>query len=343
MNFSKAYRATSSGLIALTTVALTTVFATSCADDDATQQAPKIYFASEGSFEISPDDTLALEPRIIYDYGCSYLWSDGEGNVLSTDRELSFVPPAMRDYSLIFEVSNSLGSDAYGIEISVQRKATFGDLDNFTTKKSSVLALVPDSLPGAFRWRDVEFNNVVNSDTTFWAGFAFCNRTTVTNTISNSAMGTAYATGTTTSSSSDKSYMAVNAEQGMGTIKFGRAYTPKSLDVATDNFIYLASKFGYRSISSEGDTTLVSPAAQGDYYTVVIEGLNADGSSNGLRQEYKLIDCDFNNPAKYYRCSAWVTLDLTPLGDVYGLKVSIETSKSEFPELVCIDNLRLQD
>ena len=342
MNLSKAYRTACGGTFSLTAIALATAFITSCADENATQQAPKIYFASDGSFEISPDDTLTLEPRIIYDYGCSYQWSDDEGNVLSTDRELSFIPPAMRDYSLIFEVSNSLGSDAYGIDISVLRKTTFGDLDNFTTKKSSVLVLVPDTLPGAFRWRDVEFNNVVNSDTTFWAGFAFCNRTTVTNTVSNSAMGTAYAT-SSSSSSSDKSYMAVNAEQGMGTVKFGRAYTPKSLDVANDNFIYLASKFGYRSISSAGDTTVVSPVAQGDYYTVVIEGLNTDGSTNGMRKEYKLIDCDYNNPAKYYRCSAWETLDLTTLGDVYGLKISIETSKSEFPELVCIDNLRLQD
>ncbi len=315
----------------------------SCGDDAINQQPPKIYFASDGTFEIAPDDTLTLEPRIIYDYGCAYRWTSSDGDVLSTDRDLEFIPTNMRDYSLRFEVSNSLGTDSYDISVSVLLKAGFGDLDNFSTKKSSVLAMLPDTLPGAFRWRGVEFYNVVNADTTMWAGFAYSNKTSLANTISNSAIGTAYAISSSSSSSSDKSYMAVNTAGGAGIIKFDRAYTPKSVDVANDNFIYLASKFGYSAISKAGDTTTVSPATHGDYYTVVIEGFDENGNISSASQEFKLVDCDYDNPAKYYRCSTWESVDLKNLGAVCGIRIRVETSMSQFPELVCIDNLRLQD
>lgn len=318
--------------------------AVACADDSETQEPPKIYFASSGSFEIAPTDTLLLEPKIIYDNGCTYSWTDETGATIGTERELTFIPTTMKDYTLTFSVSNSLGSDSYEIAISVLLKADFSDLDNFSTKKSNVLAMVPDTLPGAFRWNDVEFNNVVNSDTTFWGGFAYSNRTSTVTTISNSAMGTAYATSSTTSSSSsDKSYMAVNAEQGYAIIMFDRAYSPKSVDIANDNFIYLASKFGYMAITTAGDTVNVSPAASGDYYTAVVEGLSEAGTLSGTSAEYKLVDCDYDNPAKYYRSSAWNTVDLTGIGSVFGLRLSVRTSLTQFPELMCIDNLRLQD
>lgn len=315
----------------------------SCADDTEHQEPPKIYFASDGSFEISPADTLLLEPRITYDHGCTYRWSDADGGTISEDRELTFIPSVMKDYKLTFEVSNSLGDDKYDINVSVQLKAGFGDLDNFSTKRTSILALTPDTLPGAFRWRGIEFHNFVNSDTTLWAGFAYCNKTSTASTISNSAIGTAYAISSTSSSSSDKSYMAVNAEQGAAVVIFDRAYSPKSVDIANDNFIYLASKFGYTAVSAENDTVSVSPAARGDYYTAVVEGLGPDGTPSGAIAEFKLIDCDFDNPAKYFRSTAWNTVDLTSLGQVYGLRLRVETSLSLFPELMCIDNLRLQD
>lgn len=333
-------RPTRATLCVLTAAAA--ALATACADEDATQEPPKIYFASDGSFEIAPTDTLLLEPRIVYDHGCTYRWSDASGAILSDERDLTFIPAEMKDYALTFEVYNSLGSDKYDVSITVLLKAGFGDLDNFSTKKSSVLALVPDTLPGAFRWNGLEFLNVVNADTSMWGGFAFSNRTSTSSTISNSVIGTAYATSSASSSSSDKSYMAVNAEQGLGLISFGRAYSPKSIDIVNDNFIYLASKFGYTAITG-GDTVAVPPATAGDYYTAVVEGLDASGSATGARAEYKLLDCDYDNPAKYFRNSAWTTVDLTGIGRVYGLRLSVETSLTQFPQLMCIDNLRLQD
>lgn len=320
-----------SSYFSLVAIALTTL--TACHDDVAENQPPKIYFASSGKYEIAPGDTLTLEPRILYDYNSQYLWTDNEGNVLSTDRDLTFITESMKDYNLNFSVETPAGADTFNISISVQLCATFSDLDNFTTSKSSVLALQPDTLPGAFLWRNIQFANAINADTSMWYGFAFSNRVSLQTTLTTSSIGTAYAT------SSSNAYMAVYAPSNLAKIRFPQAYTPKSIDIANDNFIYLASKFGYMTT----DSVTVSPATYGDYYRVNVEALGPNGMTTGANASIDLINCNYDNPAKYIRSTTWNTLDLTDLGQVNGLLLSVETSLDAFPHLFCIDNLRLQD
>ena len=314
-------------------VAIALAVLSACHDDAADDQPPKIYFASSGNYEIAPGDTLSLEPRILYDNNSQYLWTDNEGNVLSTDRDLTFTTQSMKDYKLKFSVENPAGADTFNISISVQLCATFSDLDNFTTSKSSVLALQPDTLPGAFLWRNIQFANAINADTSMWYGFAFSNRVSLQTTLTSSSIGTAYAT------SSSNAYMAVFAPSNLAKIRFPQAYTPKSIDIANDNFIYLASKFGYMTT----DSVTVSPATYGDYYRVNVEALGPNGMTTGASTSIDLINCNYDNPAKYIRSTTWNTLDLTDLGQVNGLLLSIETSLDAFPHLFCIDNLRLQD
>lgn len=329
-----AYASARHGVSAVLAVALA-VGVSSCHEDDFANRQPKIYFASDGSYELAPGDTLTLRPRIVYDNGCAYVWTDADGNLLSTERDLLFTSSAMRDYSLTFTAGNVVGADTFGISVSVQLRATFDELDNFSTRRSSVLALHPDTLPGAFRWRGVEFANATNADTSMWYGFAFSNRTSTTSTTSTAVVGTAYVAGASTSSNA---YLAVYAVGGGARVLFPRAYTPMSVDITNDNFVYLASKFGYTT--ADGET--VEPAARGDYFRVVVEGLGEDGMPNGAAVASSLIDCDFDNPAKYVRAAAWTSLDLRGLGAVRGLLFSVETSTG-FPALFCIDNLRLQD
>lgn len=311
--------------------------AVACHDDDAASRPPKIYFASSGSYEMAPGDTLDLQPRILYDDGCAYEWEDGDGNILSQERDLLFTTTVMKDYALTFRVHGSAGADTFNIAVSVQQNASFDKVDNFSTKKSSVLALLPDSLPGAFRVGGMEFVNAVNADTTAWVGFAFSNKTAVSSATGSSVIGAAYVVGG--ASSSANAYMAVYSPSGLARVLFDRAYTPKSIDVANDNFIYLASKFGFMT----ADSVTVEPAARGDYFRVDVAGLGADGMPTGAVASVSLIDCDFDNPAKYVRSSSWNTLELSGLGLVYGLQMSVSTSLLSFPELFCIDNLRLQD
>jgi len=181
--------------------------------------------------------------------------------------------------------------------------------------------------------RNIQFANAINADTSMWYGFAFSNRVSLQTTLTSSSIGTAYAT------SSSNAYMAVYAPSNLAKIRFPQAYTPKSIDIANDNFIYLASKFGYMTT----DSVTVSPATYGDYYRVNVEALGPNGMTTGASTSFDLINCNYDNPAKYIRSTTWNTLDLTDLGQVNGLQLSVETSLDAFPHLFCIDNLRLQD
>lgn len=307
----------------------------SCSDDEFDTLPPTIHFASDGVFEMAPQDTLVLEPKIVYGSKGSYLWTDEQGNVLSNELNYTFIPTVMKDYVFKFSVVTDKGTDSCFVFVNVLKHADFSEFQNFSIPKQQKLVLTPDTLPGAFRTMDLTFNNIINADTTGWAGFAFSNRITTSQTISSSAIGTAYLT----SASKSNSYLVAAASADAAVVSFDRAYTPKSIDITNDNFVYLASKFGYMTT----DSVIVSPAAQNDYYRVLFQGLDAIGMPTGTSVSFDLIECSYDNPAKFFRCAAWTTVPLTDLGSVSGIKMSVVTSLSQFPELFCIDNLKLQD
>lgn len=308
---------------------------TACADGEYHREPPTIYFASDGAFEMAPFDTLVLEPKVIYDHGSTYRWTDAEGNFISDSLRFTFVPTVMKDYHFDFCVTNDMGADTFGVDVSVLLDANFDDIDNYSTKKSSQLALLPDSAQGAFLTKGLTFANYCNADTTSWLGFAFSNRLTMHNIISSHAIGTAYLI----AKPSANNYLVAHAALESAQVAFPRPYRVKSVDIANDNFLYLASKFGYMT----ADSAVVSPALANDYYKVEILGLGPDMSPTGTSVCVDLVECSFDNPAKYYRCDEWKRVALSDLGPVSGLRFVVKTSLTDFPELFCIDNLKLQD
>lgn len=303
-----------------------------CEGSDTEMPAPKIYFAGNGVYEMALGDTIVLSPRITYDYGSSYQWTV-DGAEVSSDLEYSFVPQRLADYDIRFSVSNSRGTDAYGISVSVVKAVDCSEFDDFVPPRTPSLVLTPP----AGRWFShdgVSFSNVINPDTTMWGGFAFSNRTSVVSQPTTAAIGCAYMV----SQPKNASYLVFSGYSD-AYIDFGGQFTPRSIDVANDNFAYLVSKFGYTA----PDTSLVVPySTYGDFVRLRIAGLDA-GGSEVAEVTQSLIDCNFDNQAKFERLSSWLTVDLRPLGKVYGLALYIECSQEGFPPFACIDNLKLQE
>ena len=71
-------------------LALTTIIV-SCAKEEDYAHPPKIYFASEGSYEIALTDTITLQPRIIYDDNSKYEWIV-DNDVVSSELNYEFIP-----------------------------------------------------------------------------------------------------------------------------------------------------------------------------------------------------------------------------------------------------------
>lgn len=311
-------------------IALTCYF-TSCVDEESVIPGPTIYFPQNGIYEIALTDTFTLTPKITYDYGSTYMW-EREGEIVSNDREYIFIPGKLKDYNLKFSVSNDKGGDTMDVKLSVLKGIDCSKFDNFTLPKKQGLRMTSDTLVN-FVYDNVVFNNVVNSDTTMWGGFAFCNITSTLQTLSTKAMGVAMA------STSHDSYLSANCEQGCAVIDFGGEYIVKSMDVAMDNFAYLVSKFGLIATDS---TIIVNSSGKNDYVRLHVLGLN-ENDAQLSDYCFDLVDCRYSSPTHYVRLADWKTLKLVSLGKVRKIMLTIESSQENFPPLVCIDNLKLQD
>lgn len=311
-----------------------------CGKTDEELPPSKLYFANEGYFEVAPGDSMVFRPRITYDVDSRYLWTEN-GKEVSTEKNYKFVANQMRDFSLHFEVSNNRGSDSSSIHVSVLKHINCSGLLGVKRRAQSGLKLLPDSLAPDF-WADetICFHNQVNADTTQWAGFALGSRTTVQTTANNMARGTAHVTN---SGSAANDYFALDANtpELPPTISFARAYTPRSIDIANDNFTYLLCRNGGEAIA-DGDTIIIRPMTSGDYLTMKIEGIDRNGAAVSAL-EYTLLDYTNGLTSNVFRLDKWATIDLRPLGQVWGLRFRLLCSKSPFTLNACIDNLKLQD
>ena len=80
--------------------------------------------------------------------------------------------------------------------------------------------------------------------------------------------------------------------------------------------------------------------AAGDYFKVIFTGYDVHGKVSGTVEFYA---ADFRD-GKSYICSEWTTVDLSSLGAIYEVEVSMDSSdKGEWgintPLYICLDNL----
>ncbi len=319
-------------------IVVAAAFAVSCSKDEYSMRSPKIYMPQEGQYVISPKDTIELTPRILYDDGTRYEWKDG-GEVVSTSRDMTFHSSQMRDYDYQFTVWNSSGMDTARVFVRVALGLTMDGMSNCETISDGTLQIYPTSESGqetSFVSKGVTFSNVISKDTTSWNGFAWSSKTAEVQSVGNGAIGTAYVPG----SDESNKYLAVSGTEDATVIDFGgNRYTPVSMDFANDNLLYLVAKFG----AMTSDSVIINPVGKNDYYRVVVEGIGTNGMPDGSRVSVDLIECSYDNPAKYVRLSEWKTVDLRTIGRVGRLQLRVETNRADYPRLYCIDNLVLQE
>lgn len=306
---------------------ITALLAIGCHDEDKMVPNPKIYFENDGKYEIGIEDKLLLSPKIIYDRNSTYKWIR-EGEEVSTKLEYEFVPETQKDYSLRFEVANAFGADTFDISVIVRELIDFSNIDNATiNEKASELVMIPNEEVNYLSINGHQFYNTVNSDTTFWGGFAYSSKTSVQNRSDRSVLGCAFIA----SDQNNARYAAVSGAADP-VILFKEKYIVRSLDIANENFLAVLSKFGSEAYPLYD---------KGDYLKVRIYGV-IDDAFTAKYVEHTLIDCDFDNKAKYFRQNVWETLDLRELGMVDGLFIHILSSVDTYPLLCCIDNIKLQ-
>ena len=74
----------------------------------------------------------------------------------------------------------------------------------------------------------------------------------------------------------------------------------------------------------------------GDYYKLIFKSLDVNSQYTGRSAEFYL--ADFTNGNSYI-VDDWTWVDLSALGEIYGLEITYETNDSWTPSYYCMDNL----
>lgn len=194
----------------------------------------------------------------------------------------------------------------------------------------------PEEMMSDFTDGSFTFPNYCMEAYQTWAFFGYSNRTatnfeTLFPDQFNSAVG----------SGADKSkvYAVVYAADFMGhcDVIVGDGETPAKVDGTwVTNAAYTFSSI------TQGDAFAGSAFAKDDWYKVTFIGLDEDGETTGSVDFY-LADYRSENSASWYVLDSWQWCDLTPLGEVCSIRVTVDgTRKGSFglntPAYLCIDN-----
>lgn len=289
--------------------------------------APKIYMnMPDEGYEMEVNDTLLLEPKIVYDYNSTYQWIEN-GAVIHDERDLELIPQKHEIRDLLFKLENPQGSDQYPVRVAV---IVLSDFEKFALENNSVIYNA--ATDGAFTDRIVVFPNQADLVKKNWNGYAISNR--ISSTKSDST-----------------AIFHVNASGGSGKSKnFGiyhyqpyvknhivfadkKTHHLKSIDICNNLFTAQVAKFGF-------EKTGIVKFEKGDWLEVEIAAYDAQGGLVGSVKEV-LVDYRFDNPSKYFILSSWKTVDLSAFDSVVSIDLIMKSSKADSPTYVCVDNLKL--
>ena len=120
-------------------------------------------------------------------------------------------------------------------------------------------------------------------------------------------------------------------------IEFSKPIEPQSVAINNSTYVYLALKDG-----NDGGYGGVTAMGENDWFKVTFTGLN----NKEITGKVDFYLADFRD-GKTYICTDWTTCDLTALGSVDKILISLDgTDSGEYglntPAYVCLDNVTFQ-
>ncbi len=299
---------------------------------------PEIFIKTPpNGFEIGINDTLVLEPQIIYNYNTTYEWSlDGVVLPNSNTRTYQVIPNNQYGtfvYSL--KVSNDIGSDTISILVKSLIKIDFED-KNFLPNSYSI------GEPG----RSVRSIKMVNlpvvNDTAnnYWSGYALSSQYRTNQADSLIYQFSAYSTNGGDEAS--KVFLVyyedlVFGESNYITFNDGLSHTIGDIAVANNSYSWWVMKIGDSSPVAHQFTMPNS------WFIARFSGYNEVGALVGV-VDVHLADLTLGNSS--YQLSNWATVNLSSLGNISKLGVNFLSSDVgengiNTPAYICIDNIRI--
>lgn len=263
----------------------------------------------------------------------TYQWKNAAGDLLGSDEQLTVTLDRPSVLSLTVTDSKGTSGTAYA-EVDVYGIRETADFEGIVEE-------------GKTFWPGRVYDDPYASESKFYSGgFSF------TNTFS-PVMGN-YCGGFMVSESTDKDFDAASyfedqfnsvsgsAAAGKGFMLGYPSYARAEITILADEDgaelegCDLTNNMYFYNSAAVGDS-FSKPFAKGDFHTVIFTG------DNGKTVSFNLADFRDNDASKHFILNEWRHCDLSPLGKVKQITVSIQSSNEFVPTYFCMDNLKYAD
>lgn len=264
----------------------------------------------------------------------TYEWRDGRGTVVGTDKSITVTPDRAQIYVLTVTDAAGDSGKAYA-EVKVYGNRDAATFDDCGLAPNSFWAGRPTSSPygdsSNFFSGSFMFTNTYMPSYKTWGGFGY---STSTNKVFDNANYYEDQFNAVTGGGHNSPGFAVVYPYG-----FRTEITPLAAkDGAVLQGVYLTNNMYFYSSATSGDS-FSKPFAEGDYHKITFTGDDPQGSP----VEFYLADYRSADEASRYIVSDWRFCDLTALGKVTKVKISIQSSNDFIPAYACLDNLTYYD
>lgn len=271
--------------------------------------------------------SVTIEPAVSGgDEPYTYEWRNQMNEVVGAESTLTISPRVTSQYRLTVTSADGQSCDAKTAVyvLGDMANATFDD--NYLAENSWWNGDVDSG--DTFYSGSFAFSNYKITSWNYWESFAYANSTdnaysTLNDQYNNAAGGGADNTG---------SYAVVYS----GYYSTPTIEVTNSVDGVTIPGVYINNSAWAVKSMTEGDS-YTKAFTTGDYLKVTFTGYDADNNANAV--DYYLADYTSADEAEHYMLKQWKWVDLSSLGNVVKLTVTLSASQSGVPAYVCLDQL----
>ena len=291
---------------------------------------PEVWSTVSAGTEVNIEATVSgsVEPYV-------YEWRNKMNEVISTSSVLTVSPTVAQQYRLKVTGSDNQNKVCYTDVLVRGESVTATFEDNYLEPESYWQGRTGnDSDESIFYSGSYSFTNTYIPSWMTWGGFGYSN---ITATEFNPSQWNTHQFRSVVGHGADESntFAVMCDMDGYYPVKIEVIHSQQPVTVSG---VYLTnSAYTYNSMIN-GDAVAGAPFTQGDYYKVIFTG------NTGTTVEYYLADYRSTNATEHYILTEWKWFDLTPLGNITNLTVSVDGSRKNVyglltPAYLCMDNL----
>ncbi|MDR0364551.1 MAG: DUF4465 domain-containing protein [Bacteroidales bacterium] len=279
------------------------------------------------SVTLTPDVRGGVKPY-------SFVWKNNQGETLGTDASLTVKAESSTAYYIMVTDAEetSIAAVAAILVDSEHETATFDDLP--LASESAWNGSLTGATHNIFFSGSYMFSNMYNAEYDYWSGFAYSNMT-ATDFDPDQYLTHQFRSAAGSGANESKNYAVVYPQAS-----FRIMHNLDEGDIIQGVYVTHAA-YAQHSILN-GDNFMGDPFGKDDFYKIIFSAENSFGETNSI--EYYLADYRAENEKDHYSIAEWQWIDLSSLGKVKNISISVDASRQNewgitVPAYLCVDEI----